>query len=446
VNETMSTFLARQIRRVVSAGLVLAMAGCASAPLVEPPPPTASDAQIYAGLYPTYAEICAASQLGKKSGFGAEISSGIGGHAVLYLNGVCRRREVDYPVLAMCDEIGDHADGVGLSVNAHYRNAEWVATEGRSFFFNGDLKPGQPLTKDGYRRIQDEALAKGIYKAVTFHDEVYDDMAPGFTQATYQYEMSVATDYALTFGRNLYCARVPLDRAQMQIIVKYLNDQNAPYRAGEIFDWNLFEHNCAHLNHNALAAAGVWDEWETDRFFLISMFDFPVPKNEFVNLMRRTNDVPIDDPVALYRDRAARRLLLEHGRLPTEPGALADLGVIPRQNEVYDPDSRIIFYDEAITGSYDEHFREILSQPRYFRLRDNLAYFAGLYKKIEAGRRPVEDYLAGHHGWDADKQADFHRFYAAYFAYIDRESKTVAQDLAKLDAQTPPQTRAARPS
>ena len=54
-------------------------------------------------------------------------------------------------VLALCDETGDAADGVGLSVNAHYRNAEWVATEGRDFFFDGGLKPGQPLTRAAYR-------------------------------------------------------------------------------------------------------------------------------------------------------------------------------------------------------------------------------------------------------------------------------------------------------
>jgi len=438
VNETPDTLaqrLGRLIRRAALVGVALATAGCVTGPLTEPPPTTMSEEQIYAALYPNYAEICAVSQLGKKSGFGAEISSGIGGHAVLYLNGVCRRQDVDYPVLALCDEIGDRSDGVGLSVNAHYQNAEWVATEGRDFFFDGGLSPGQPLTKAAYRATQARAEAKGIYRGVDFHQDVYDDMAAGFTPATYQYEMSVATDYAITFGRNRYCARVPLDRAQLQTIVKYLNDQNAPYRNGEIFDWNLFTHNCAHLNHNALAAADIWDEWETDRFILVSLFDFPVPKNEFVNLMRRTNDVAIDDPVALYRDGAARRLLLEHGRLPTQPGALVDIGTIPRQNEVYDPDSRIIFYDEPITGSYEEHFRAILSEPRYFRLKDNLAYFASLYARIETSRRPVEAYLADHPDWAPDEQAGFRRFYAAYFDYIGRESQEVARNLAALSTK-----------
>ena len=427
------TALFRWLRGLIEpalvAGLLLATGGCVTGPHIDPPPTTASEEQVYRKIYPTYAEIFAVTQLGKKPGFGAELSSGIGGHAVLYLNGVCRKQDVDYPVLVMCSENKHPSDGVGLSVNEHYKSAEWVATEGREFFFNGGLQPGEPVTQDAYRRIQAEAQAKGIFTGVAFHQRFYDDMAPGFTPATYQYELSVATDYAITLGRNRYCARVPLDPAQMQTIVAYLNEQNAPYRKGEPFDWNLFEHNCAHLNHNALAAADIWDAWPTDRFILISLFDFPVPKNEFVNLMRRTNDVPIDDLAALYDDAAARRLLLEHGRLPTQPGALMDLGTIPRQNAVYDPDSEIIFYDEPLTGSYRGWFRAILTEPRYSKLRDNLAYFAGLYDKIKANRRPVETYLADR---TPDEQTSFRTFYSAYFDYIDRESAEVGRNLAAL--------------
>ncbi len=409
--------------------LLLATGGCVTGPHDQPPSTTATEEQEYARFYPTYAEICAVSELEKKPGFGADLFSGIGGHAVLYLNGVCRKEDETYPVLVMCDENKHPADGVGLSSNEHYKNAEWVATEGREFFFNGGLEPGQPVTKDAYRAVQAEAEAKGIFTGITFHDRYYDDMAPGFTPASYRYEISIATDYAISFGRNRYCARTPLDRGQMLSVIHYLNQENAPYRAGKPFEWDLFENNCGHLNHNALAAAGLWDIWPTNRFILISIFDFPVPKNEFVNMMRRTNDVPIDDLDSLYDDEAARRMLLERGRLPTEPGGLMDLGTIPRENQVYDPKSDIIFLDEPITGSYEKNFRAILSEPRYFRLRDNLAYFQALYARIEASRRPVEAYLKDR---SAQDQAAFRQFYTAYFAYIERASAEVARNLAAL--------------
>src|SRR5262249_24409006 len=94
---------------------------------------------IYASLYPFYAEVCVLSEIKKKPGFGAELTSGFGGHSVLYLNGVCRVTDAGYPLIQICD--GDAADrGVGLSVNDHYKNTNWVATEGKSFLFYGALK------------------------------------------------------------------------------------------------------------------------------------------------------------------------------------------------------------------------------------------------------------------------------------------------------------------
>lgn len=388
-------------------------------------------------LYPYYAEICALSQLDKKSGFGAEISSGFGGHAVLYLNRVCRRQDTDYPVLQMCDEQEPRpgADGVGLSVNAHFSNAEWVAVEGRRFFFDGDLAADEPLTRDTYRRVLAKARSKKIYDGMTFHDEVYDGMTAGFTRRSFQDEVSAATDFAIKFGRNRYCARIPASRPQMVKIVEYLNGLNAPYRGtGKVFDWNVLTHNCSHVNHNALAAAGLWDEWPMDRFILVSMFDFPVPKNEFVNAMRRTNDMPIDDLEAIFADETARKLLLEEGRLPTEPGAITDLGLIAQPNEVYGTESRIIFYDDPVLGVYQRRFNAILTEPRYFRLRDNLTYFSALYEKIAEEKKPLDWYLARRKGQPEQEREAFKLFYEKYYDYVGRQRQAVAQQIAVIDA------------
>jgi hypothetical protein len=432
------------LRRLKPRGAWGVLAACLLAPLLSacvssaPPPPPApvDEERQYAMLYPYYAELCAVSQLDKKPGFGADISSGFGGHAVLYLNRVCRRQDTDYPVLQVCDEqpARPGADGVGLSVNAHYSNAEWVAVEGRDFFFKGGLAAGQPLTRDTYRRVLAEAQDKRIYDGVTFHDEVYDGMPAGFTRRSFQYEVSAATDFAITFGRNKYCARIPLSRPQMVKVVDYLNDLNEPYRRGrKLFDWNVLTHNCSHVNHNALAAGGLWDDWPMDRFILISMVDFPVPKNEFVNAMRRTNDLPIDDPEAVFDDVAARKLLLEEGRLPTEPGAIADLDVIAQPNEIYDTDSRIIFYDDPVLGVYQRRFNAILTEPRYFRLRDNLDYFAALYEKMERERKPLDWYMAKRNGDSEQERKAFGIFYERYYDYLGRQRRVIAQQIALID-------------
>lgn len=422
----------------IAATIILTSLVAACVPsAIAPPPTTVSDDQQYAMVYPYYAEICALSQLDKKPGFGADISSGFGGHAVLYLNRVCRRQDTAYPVIQLCDEQegSPSADGVGLSVNAHYSNADWVAVEGRNFFFKGDLKDGEPLTRAIYRRVLGKAQSKRIYGDVTFHDEVYDEMPSGFTRESFKYEVSAATDFAIKFGRNKYCARIPLSRAQTAKVVDYLNTVNEPYRSGkEVFDWNILTHNCSHINHNALAAAGLWDAWPMDRFILVSMFDFPVPKNEFVNTMRRTNDMPIADLEAMFDDDAARRELLEQGRLPTEPGAIADLDVIAKPNEVYNTESRIIFYDDPITGTYQRRFNKMLTEPRYFRLRDNLVYFARLYERIARERKPLEWYLAKRKGDSEQDRNAFKLFYEKYYDYIGRQTQAVAQHIALIDS------------
>jgi len=425
------------LRTVLSACLLAPLLAACVSSAPEPPPATVGEDQQYALVFPYYAELCAVSQLDKKSGFGAEISSGFGGHAVLYLNRVCRRQDTDYPVLQMCDEqeARPGADGVGLSVNAHYSNAEWVAVEGRDFFFNGGLAAGEPLTRDTYRRVLAKARSKRIYDGVTFHDEVYDGMPGGFTRRSFQDEISVATDFAIKFGRNRYCARLPVSRPQMVKIVDYLNALNAPYRSGgKIFDWNVLTHNCSHVNHNALAAAGLWDDWPMDRSILVSMFDFPVPKNEFVNAMQRTNDLPIDDLEAVFDDEAARKMLLEEGRLPTEPGAIADLGVIAEPNEVYGTESRIIFYDDPVLGVYQRRFNAILTEPRYFRLRDNLAYFSALYERMARERKPLDWYLAKRNEESEQDRNAFKVFYEKYYDYLGRQRRAVAQQSAVIDA------------
>src|SRR5579871_3204829 len=119
------------------AAVVVAAALGACAPL-EPPVPREPPEAEYVALFPYYAESCAVSQILKKPGFGADIRGGVGGHAVLYLNGVCRD-PASSTRLALCDGAPALGRGVGLSVNAHYKNANWVAVQGRDFFFQGGL-------------------------------------------------------------------------------------------------------------------------------------------------------------------------------------------------------------------------------------------------------------------------------------------------------------------
>ena len=415
----------RMIPRHVIAWSVCAsilLSGCTST-LFNVPQGTL-DEGAYTSIYPWYAEFCAVSEISKKPGFGAEIvPGGPGGHSVLYLNGVCRDKSAGYPVVMLCGTGGPPGDGegVGLSVNEHYSNANWIATDGRDFLMHGDLHPGEPLTRESYLRTQAKAEAMGILDGVVFHSWVFDSQPAGMSRIDFMYDMSVASDYAINLGRDRYCARVPLDRAKMARIVEYLNAENAPYRSGQkVFNWSVVQNNCAHLAHNALAHAGLWSEWGTDRPLLISAFDFPVPKNEFVNLMRRTNDMPIGDLAALYDDKSARAAILQQDWIPTGPGGLAEAERAVPQNDVYDTNLRLIFYDEPIFGHYQERFDRIFSEPRYTDLRANLNHFAALYSTILSQPFPSET------GMSANANARR----AFYLKYRD----TIVREKAKLDA------------
>lgn len=364
----------------------------------ETPHPAAAPS--YVTMFPYYAELCALSELRKKPGFGVPISSGMGGHSLLYLNGVrVRRDSASYPILELCPtaaEAGPH--GAAISVNSHYRNANWVAFEGRDFVFHGAVPPGAPLSREAYEDTQSQARLRGLLEGIEFHEHFFRERPAGMSRESLKYEISVATDYAVCFGRDVYRARVPLSAVQMGLVVDYLNGLNEPYRSGKkIYNWRLLNDNCSHVAHNALAAAGIWRPWPTGQFFIRAAFQFPVPKNEIVDLALRANDLKLEDPVTLFRDRAARAALLTHGNLPTGPGALTSTApAITAGNDVYDTRKlRLIFYDNPFWGRYRHRFHCLFTEPRYTDLGANLRHFAQRYRLAAAERRPAARPIQG---------------------------------------------------
>jgi hypothetical protein len=150
-----------------------------------------------------------------------------------------------------------------------------------------------------------------------------------------------------------------------------------------------------------------------------------VPKNEFVNLMRRTNDMPITDPDALYDDSAARVAMQDWHYIPTGPGGLAEAVPAIQPNEVYNTHLRLIFYDDPPFGHYQPWFDAIFSDPRYTGLRANLRHFSGLYRTILAARP-----AAGHAA--AETAAGQAAFDNAYYGIIEHENAKLDEALRLL--------------
>ena len=302
-----------------------------------------------------------------------------------------------------------------------------MAAEGFSFLWHGALEPGEWLTPEAYDRTQRPAKSIDLLEGVAFHEHLFRMKPAEMSNHDYMYEISIATDYASRFGRDSFRARIPLDHDRMGKIVDYLNALNAPFRTGaKIFRWRVMNNNCVHVVHNALAAAGVWEEWPTGEFLGTAAFNFPVPKNEFVDLMLWTNDLPVADADAMYKNKFVRHALLAGGKLPTVPGALAVADKAIQSNDLYDVERlRLIFYDNPFWGPYRFRFARILREPRYSDLTANLLHFSNLYAKALA-----QDLTSGEQGLSARAQ-----FQRRYRQAIADEALRVQQMLAVDERQ-----------
>ncbi|GAN54059.1 hypothetical protein [Tanticharoenia sakaeratensis] len=413
--------------------LTLAICLSACAPPDFRVPGAISPSATYDALFPDYIELCAVSQIAKKPGFGADIAGGPGGHAVLFLQGACLDRSSGYPVLRHCS-----GRGTGVSMNAHFTNANWVGVSDRDFFFDGILSHDGALTRTDYLATKAEARRRGLYSAIGFHDWAVADRPAGVPRDDWKYEVSIGTDYAVAFGRARYCARLPVTSAQMTRTIDFLNARNAVYRSGQrVFDSNVLQDNCSHLNHNAIAATGFWKPWPINQFIVSAALSFPVPKNELVNLLDREQSHDPGDLDGLYHDRLTRETLLADGWLPQEPGVLVDSAPVHTPNDVYRTKLSLIFYDDPVFGHYPRAFTRDLNDARNHDLATNLRWYQATYAAIARCRRPL-------HWWLKREPADFSRFYSAYYAWLEREQAVVARGLTALngaDATASGQTR-----
>lgn len=383
------------------------------------------------GVY--YLEYCAGSGIRMRPGPSPDISGGAGGHSTFFLGGACRDAAAGYPTLRLCDQLpASTVQGAGVSMDGVFKNANWMVTPGRDFFYNGGLARGERLTQAGYESVQQRAKQLGLLDGIELNAEDYDDKPAGMSNRDYAYAITIGTDYAMDLARGRYCARVPVSRDQMVRMVGFLNAENERYHHGpDSFNSSVFQNNCVHLSHNALAMAGIWEDRPTDAFLPVAIINFPTPEDDFANLMRRTNDTKLDDLVALYHDPAARQIVLEFGRLPVEPGALATAFPPHAPNDVFDTAVSLFPYDLSPLRPYNRRVKRMFTTPRYTDPAANLRYFAGLYAGLAAQRRPV---TAWENHLPVAQRAEFGQFYARFY---DRLAALQA-DIARQIAANPP--------
>ncbi|MBV8336013.1 MAG: hypothetical protein JO358_11385 [Alphaproteobacteria bacterium] len=391
--------------------------------IIERRPDTA-----YEELFPYYVELCAASQFrSKMTGEGG----GPAGHAILYIKGACKDENALFPHLRRCHGVAtslkDPEHGAGISVNQLFKNVNWVATPGYELVFQGGLSPGERLTFARFEAVEQQAIAKGIYKGVIFQP------LPGATSDTnlraFLERAGIGTDLALQFARSVFCARLPVTEGMLDPIIKFLNDKNREYAEGEAdYNWSAWADNCSHTMRNALAAANIWSPLSVRTTKLRQIFNLAVPANEFVNLAELMTGGDIEDYRDILRDGPRRDAFHEFDWLPTRQGALLKTLPVHDPNDLYDTTFRLFTLQSPFLMGKTQRAINLLSDERFVDLDANLHYFERRYAAILAQHDERRDSLASVRG------TRFRRVQSLYYDYIASQSREVNSMLAHIAA------------
>lgn len=239
--------------------------------------PTIQPDFYYDYLYPYYIEICALSQIRAK--FAAH--GGSPGHAVMYLKGVCRDPAAPFPTIKVCDpesvNLNDPETGAGISVNKMFKNVNWMAIPGKNLFFYGNLDGSEVLNRNHVRETIQTVREQELFRGIQLHEQYATPKNKPLATFRLLAKETLGTDFALNYGRTIFCARLPVTREMLEKIVDYLNALNQEYALGKAdYKWSSYHDNCSHTIHNALAAALVWPFKSVQSFKLRQFFNLSV--------------------------------------------------------------------------------------------------------------------------------------------------------------------------
>jgi hypothetical protein len=378
----------------------------------------------YDALYPRSIEVCATSQINPLfAGAG-----GAAGHAVLYLKGVCRDTAAAYPRVKLCDpattDLADPESGTGVTVDRVLRNVNWLAVPGERLFFYGEAGRYELLDRAHLETAVREAEARGVFTGIEIHPE---DMPPGPPEeARREAEINhfLGTDFALSYGRSVYCVRFPVPEAALARTVAYLNGLNDAYATGRReYRWSGVFDNCAHVLHNGLAAAGFWSPQSVRTFVLLQVLNLSIPVDEF-SKAALIADAWFESPKAIYDNPNFRHLLLAEGWLPFGHGVLFRVVPVHQRNAMYD--TKLTFFSLTdLLGFRSRRVAELLADARFTDPEINLLAFQKRYEMLlELRNRRRSD--------EPDDDEDYERFRAAYLAWAERRLEDAQAKLAAL--------------
>lgn len=384
-----------------------------------PPPPTLATSS-YDKVYPYYVEVCAVTAEKLKG----QSVSGAGGHAVLYLKGVCRDTAAGYPRLRLCQagekDLSDPESGTAISVDEVFKNVNWMAVDGRDLLLTGGLRTDETLTVATRDRAVQKILSGGMMNGILPHAKYLEDKPAGMSDQEHMARLGIGLNFGLTFGRNAYCARLPVSRDMLEPMVNQLNRRNEEFIGGaKDFNWNVLSDNCAHAAHNAVAAANVFESYKINAPLPEQLFNLAVPSNEYIDWLDLGNETDIDDPEEIYNDDRLRSLLLQRNWLPAQPGVLSSFTPVHASNDLYETDDQsFLVLEFPLFSARSSILNRAQTDARYYDLTANLTHFRDRYRAILSSRR------------SSTGDRDFDAFLARYYAYVSEQLSNVERSLA----------------
>jgi hypothetical protein len=350
----------------------------------------------------------------------------------MYLKGACRDESAPYPRLRPCRyatfDRKDPEHGAGISVNRWFKNVNWVATPGKSLFFNGEVADYELLDQDRFDTAVQRALDLEMYRGVEVHTKPGAD-APQSIPDFVAHD-SIGTDFALRFGRTVFCTRLPMPTEMLTEVMDYLNSLNDEYWSGNAdYQWSGYSDNCVHTLHNALAAAGVWKPKSVRATKIRQFFNLAVPANAFIDLAYLSNHYPIENYEKVRRNDLYWEDLRHHAWVPAAPGTLLKMLPVLQNNALYDTRHRLFILGGMFKNDALKRAQRLLTDGRYLQLDANLRYFFLRYERILADRE--QELAKGGVSSGTDDRDRMDR--AIYYAYIERQRERVVETMQSLE-------------
>jgi hypothetical protein len=266
-----------------------------------------------------YVELCTGDRyLSKNYGDG-----NVAGHALIYVNGLCKDMGVDFPQVKICDSSDNHK-GVGISLDAAFRNVKWVAVPTRELTLFGDYgknKVDDEVIQNIFKKAKEYRVFENVKLDVAqYPKEILDYTSDKEDQTTL---WNIGTGIAFNTARNLNCVKTKIGAKQLDNLAQFLNGVNEEYYSGEkTYEWSLSD-NCTHLTTNAFASTGIvkYRKPKTKRNIIANLFTLTLPKSEFLKLVRRVNKTTYS-PRIIWENEKYRNFFNEYERLPWTYGNL----------------------------------------------------------------------------------------------------------------------------